>query len=211
MKQISPPIQLPRGCQARYERHSISIRQQLGIPLTAHCPACAVAGLYGITVTGNASLIDFARQGICNEFPDPKLVCERLSWAYDDSCSFSAMLVVCNLGGIPLPMVLHNDQHPPARRESNLMHELAHFLCGHLGNALEPASEIGFRQYDRRYELEAERLGATLQVPEDGLFQLARDGRTNEEIASIYKASTQMVGFRRNILGIDRRLGYLRR
>ncbi len=108
-------------------------------------------------------------------------------------------------------MILHNDQHSPARRESNLMHELAHFLCGHPGNALEFSSGIGFRQYNRRYELEAERLGATLQVPGDGLFQLARAGRTNEEIAEIYQASTQMVNFRRNILGIDRRLSYLRR
>ena len=103
-------------------------------------------------------------------------------------------------------MVLYNANHSPARQESDIMHELAHIICEHPGDCLQLNADIALRQYNTQHEEEAKWLGATLQIPEQGLFKLVQAGLSNQAIAKIYGASLEMVTFRRNKLGIDIRV-----
>ncbi|WP_409070872.1 ImmA/IrrE family metallo-endopeptidase [Hymenobacter sp. HSC-4F20] len=107
-------------------------------------------------------------------------------------------------------MILYNDSNSLARQESDIMHELAHIICEHPGDCLQLNADIALRQHNDSHEEEAKWLGATLQVPDQGLYQLVRAGHTTERIAEIYGCSIEMAIYRRRITAVDRRLSYIK-
>lgn len=106
-------------------------------------------------------------------------------------------------------MILYNADHSPARQESSIMHELGHVICQHPGDCLQVNADIALRLYKPQYEEEAKWLGATLQIPEDGLFPMARAGHSQHAIAEHFGASLEMVNYRWQTLGMDIRLARL--
>ena len=143
---------------------------------------------------------------LSDEFPDQRLVAERIAWLLRPDSEFSAIVAVIGAH----KMVLYNAAHSAARQESDIMHELAHIICEHPGDCLQLNADIGLRRFDECHEEEAKWLGATLQIPDQGLFTLVKAGLSNEAIAQIYGASLEMVRFRRGTLGIDVRLSRIR-
>lgn len=194
-----------KGFKPGAEKKSLEIRQQLDVGINQYCPARRVAELFGITVTPAQRLSGLVLNELLDLYPNPDSVVDKID-SYLSSGDFNALVVVIN----SYRMILFNADDQPARQESSIMHELAHILCEHPGDCLQLNGEIAIRVHDPRYEKEAEWLGAALQIPEAGLWRFAKDGFSNEQIASIYGASTQMVAFRRNKLGIDIKLSNYR-
>lgn len=205
------PSPLRRGFKKEAETKSLAIRQQLGIDPKAACPARQVAYLYGVSVSPAQCLKGLVETILSDEFPDQQLVAERMAWLLGPEGKFSAIVAVIN----EHKMVLYNAAHSPARQESDIMHELAHIICQHPGDCLQLNADIGLRRFNVEHEEEAKWLGATLQIPDQGLFSLVKAGLSNQTIADKYGASLDMVVFRRRTLGIDVRLSrskqYLRR
>jgi len=62
------------------------------------------------------------------------------------------------------------------------------------------------RSFNPKDEEEAAWLGGVLQIPRVALLQLVRRGYSNEALATHFRASDDMVRFRRNVTGIDAQL-----
>jgi hypothetical protein len=98
----------------------------------------------------------------------------------------------------PLLIVYHHN-HSPARRESDLMHEIAHVLLQHPMISFSPATGLPLR--DPRHEDEATYLGSCLQIPRLGLEWAIKKGFGSISIAEHFGASKEMVQFRCNMTG----------
>lgn len=199
-------LKFPPRFKADAEATSLRLRQQLGLAATAACPAKLATGSHGILLAAAGALNGGIVDALIDEFPDHIKVRQHLAWVASDTTEFSAIVAIVQ----GYKMILYNDNNSPARQESDIMHELAHILCEHRGDCLQLNSDISLRVHDASHEQEAKWLGAALQIPEKGIFDHVRAGRTSEEIAKIYGASLQMVNFRRNTLAIDKRISYLR-
>jgi len=99
----------------------------------------------------------------------------------------------------PLLIMVH-PAHSPARRQSDLMHELSHILLKHL--MIGFSRETGLPLRDARFEDEATYLGGCLQIPRLGLQWATQRGFTSVQIAAHFGASEAMVHFRCNMTGI---------
>lgn len=201
MKPRFPPKFKPNA-----ENTSLQLRRHLGIAAGAACPAQRAAAHYGVLLAPAAAFNDAIVDALIDEFPNHLVVRQRLAWIAQETVEFSAIVAIVD----GHKMVLYNGNNSPARQQSDIMHELAHILCGHRGDCLQLNSDISLRVHNAAHEQEAKWLGAALQIPETGIFGHVKAGRTSQEIAEIYGASLQMVNFRRNTLGIDRRISYLK-
>ena len=106
-------------------------------------------------------------------------------------------------------LVIHNPTHSPARQEADIMHEVAHVMCGHdpAEFVFLPGLPVLLRTYRKEDEEEAAWLGGCLQIPRMGLLWALTQGMIqNEQIAAHFVASVAMVRFRRNMTGVDRQL-----
>lgn len=196
----------PPRFKANAEVLSLRLRQQLGLAATVACPAKWATRIHGVLLAAAGALNNDIVDALADEFPDHLKVRQHLAWLAQETKEFSAIVAVVQ----GYKMILYNGNNSPARQESDIMHELAHVLCGHQGDCLQLNADISLRIHNPSHEQEAKWLGATLQIPADGLFRHVRAGRTSEEIAEIYGASVPMVNFRRRTLAIDRRVSYLK-
>lgn len=97
-------------------------------------------------------------------------------------------------------LIVYHPAHPPARYQSNLMHEIAHVLLDHPMIGFD--SETGLPLRAERYEDEATYLGSCLQIPRLGLQWIAAQGYDEQEIATYFGASVLLVRFRSNMTRI---------
>jgi hypothetical protein len=105
-------------------------------------------------------------------------------------------------------IILHNPTHSSARQQSNLMHELAHVICGHkVPEEIVKTGLIGFlRNHNEQQENEAEWLGSCLQLPRPALIWALKKEMSNFEIAEHFNASEEMVKYRINVTGVKKQL-----
>lgn len=100
-------------------------------------------------------------------------------------------------------IIVHNDSHSPTRQSSNLSHELSHGLLGHPPT---PAlDDMGCRIWNQDIEDEAAWLGAALLVPECAALAIARRRWTQTEAAHRFGVSPQMIQYRLNVTGAEKR------
>lgn len=105
-------------------------------------------------------------------------------------------------------IIIHNDAHAPTRQNSNLSHELSHGLLGHPPT---PAlDDLGCRIWNQDIEDEAAWLGAALLVPEYAALSVARRRWTQEEAAHRFGVSLQMIQYRINVTGAEKRIWGIR-
>lgn len=105
-------------------------------------------------------------------------------------------------------VVIHNHSHSLARQESNIMHELAHIICGHDMQSIHNKEGLPpyMREFPTAQEEEAKWLGGCLQLPREALVWALQQGMEQAEIASYYLASAQMVRLRINMTGVSKQL-----
>lgn len=184
---------LRRGFKAEAERKSESIRKELGISKFGALCGFDLAKHLDILVCGMTELLSPEQVKKIND-PAKK---EK----------FSALLFK-NVDNDPV--IIHNDLDSKYRQQSNLMHELAHFICGH--EVPEHVKNINIsadlRYYNDVHEAEATYLGGCLQITQAGLLWKRKTNASETEISSFYSASVDMVKYRMRILGLDKRAKY---
>ncbi len=101
-------------------------------------------------------------------------------------------------------LIIHNDEHHKTRQESNIMHELAHIICGHeMPQNNFPHLGLLLRDYNEEQEKEAEYFGAALQLPRIALYYAKKDfGLDTKKIAEKFNASEVMVRYRLGVTGL---------
>lgn len=183
---------LPYGFKAEAERISAAVRRELGLSIHDRLKPSAFARHLGVRVR---SLDKMAGSGFTPE---------DIGELMDPAARFSALTVV--RGGRPL--VIYNPEHSAARRANDVVHELSHILRKH-----PPRPAIGFggcREWDDRYEAEADWLSGALLVPRDGAFMLVRRGGTLQEGADHFGVTEDLFRWRAQKTGVIRVVGYLR-
>ena len=179
------------GFKAEAERRAVAIRAELGQPPESPLPVSELTKHMGIRLLTPKDIPGMP----------PDLLSQLLS---RDARSWSAMTLEL---GPNNRWVIYNPMHSRARRESDIMHEIAHLLCEHPPAKLvlnEGPVPIALRDYDALAEEEARWLGGCLQAPRPALIHAIRRGLSNSEIAGWLGASEDMVRYRRGVTGVDR-------
>ncbi|MBD6617899.1 ImmA/IrrE family metallo-endopeptidase [Komarekiella sp. 'clone 1'] len=96
--------------------------------------------------------------------------------------------------------IVYNPRHAPTRRESNLMHEIAHVLLDHKPVGFDPVTGLPKRKQNN--EDEATYLGGCLQIPKRGLLWATQRKILLPQIAVHFGASEAMVQFRSNVTDV---------
>ena len=179
-----------RGFKTWAENQSLRARRTCGIAPSSSLPARTLAGKLNVDL--------FA----VNEIPElPATVVSQLLNKFGSNWSAATIPVD------DFHIIVFNPIHLPARQESDIMHELAHILCGHTAETVRgPDVPFVLRVFNEEQEEEAKWLGGCLQVPRAALLWMVRRGYSSEAITEIFNASEEMVTYRRNITGIDKQL-----
>lgn len=182
---------LKRGFKAEAERKSLYYREQLGLRKHDPLPAFQLAEHLKIRILSPSEI-----PGITPDILTVLLDSGKDSWS-------AAFFVRDNN-----KFIIHNPTHSINRRESNIMHEIAHSICEHELMELETSLTncvLPLRKYDYVQEAEAECLGACLQLPKEALFYYHHILKKNQdEISNIFNASSQMVRYRLSISGVTK-------
>lgn len=115
--------------------------------------------------------------------------------------SWSAVTVKKPNGGF---LIIYNNAHALTRTESDLMHEMAHIICGHESSSVKIHPDLGFplRKHNQEQEDEAEWMGGCLQLPRQALVWALNRGMSMKEVGDYFKASLSMVRYRLNVTGL---------
>ena len=101
-------------------------------------------------------------------------------------------------------VIIYNDRNARVRQVSDVAHELSHTLLEHEPTSL--AHPARYLEGDAELEEEANILAGALLVPREGALVLARDGMSDEELASHYGVSKVMARWRVGTTGVRRQL-----
>ena len=206
---MSQKRRLPNGFVKRAEALSAEHRGELGLTVKQACPARRLAGRLGVGVVSTAAVAPALSTTLSLAYAE-YLGCdpaESVAALCRDGEGFFAFYAEVG----DHRMVFYNPSCGSERQESDIMHELAHVICGHEGQAIRFGSEFALRAHDPAHENEAHRMGSILQIPEDGLFWHLVAGRTDKEIASTYRCSIEMVRWRKAKSGAVRRAAAYRK
>lgn len=183
------PIRLGRGFKTDSETIATQLRRDIGVAHYGRLEARALAKHLGMKVRYPSQLPSIAAAGI-EGLGRPG---EKQHW--------SAVLI--KVAGQP-GLILTNPHHSPAREESNIFHELAHYICGHEPIRIQVIGGLPFREFDDQQELQAEYLGFALHLNRESLFYSVRNGLDDAQICSRYCASSQLVRLRMNVTQVKR-------
>jgi hypothetical protein len=175
-----------RGFKTWAEQQAAEQRRLLGLSAVAPLAAERLAVLHGIEVRSPREVSGMPPQ--------------HVEWLLRDGPSNWSALILLNTA------------HSPARQQSNLMHEIAHVLCGHEATTQVPivGSPYVLRGFDAELEEEAAWLGACLQLPRAALCWAMRRRMTLQQMAEHFQASVELVRYRHNVTGIARQYGQLK-
>lgn len=179
---------MQRGFKQQCESHSIHYREKLNLLPHWRLSAEALADYLECDVL---SIVDIP--GITQKDVD------QLTQV--DPRSFSAATVKVD----DYTLIVFNPSHTSKRHESNVMHEIAHIVCGHkpIRIGYVPWFPFPLREFRQEDEDEAKWLGGCLQIPRVGLEWALGAKMTPLEISEHFGASPEMVSYRRNMTGID--------
>jgi IrrE N-terminal-like domain len=183
-----------RGFKAWAEKQALSYRLALKLSAHEYLGGRQLAAHLGICIWGPNDI-----QGLAHDARRELLLSSQSLW--------SAVM----LPGTNPPVLVHNTAHAPARQESNLMHELAHVVCGHTPGGVVVVCGMPCRKYNDSQEEEAAWLGGCLQVPRDALLYLLSRDASESEIAKQLKCSVPIVRYRINVTGVRHQMARGRR
>lgn len=175
-----------RGFKTWSEEQATALRLTLGIRADAPLPADRLADHLDVRLITPAEI-----PGITPELLETLLTKDGSGWSATTVQVDGFAVVVCNVS------------HSIARRESDVMHELAHIICKHPAMRLMTVAGMRVREYSEVQEEEAAWLGGCLHLPRIALWNALRRGITVPAIMERFNASEQMVRYRRNVTGVD--------
>lgn len=184
-----------RGFKAWCERYSTGIRRTLGAGAGAPLDTRALARHLGVEVWSPHDV--------------PGLDADTLTILLrNDGKTPSCWSAVTIVVGKKVVVIL-NSSHSPARQASDLTHELAHRIRGHVTQEIDVTEEgiMLLKSYDKMLEDEADWLSGCLLLPREALLQIRRQGLTDEEAAARYGVSARMLAYRIARTGIAHQFG----
>lgn len=179
---------LRRGFKAEAERISEKYREEIGVSKFNPLDAFTLAKHLEIPIfTVNEAFAD--------NLDSPYL--SKLN----DTSRFSAVWMPNKDGD---KIIIHNSNHSNKRQQSNIMHELAHIICGHEipEEAAKLCHLLSLHYFNKEHEEEAKYLGSCLQITRSGLQWALKQDYSHEKISDYYTASIDMVRFRLNTSGV---------
>lgn len=179
------------GFKAWSERVSEHQRKSLG--LNSHDPLnpYTLADHLGITI------LDFEAMPGLDSDVARVLKAEKKTWS---------AITVSHAGKTGIVL---NPYHSKPRTNSNLAHELSHYIIGHEPARVDVSEESFFilDSYNPDQEDEADWLAATLLLPRAVLLYIRKNKLSNQAASSHYGVSSQLLTFRLNKSGVDYQLG----
>jgi uncharacterized protein DUF955 len=183
---------LRRGFKSQCERRSVELRRVLALRPLDPLSAVEVARHYNVTVW---------RPHQITGIPDGDIK-HLLGPARDEWSGFTLRIESRHL-------VVLNSAQSPRRQNSVLMHELAHIILGHeLAFAMfADSGDFTPSTYDQNQEEEAAWLGGTLLLPRPALLWMRRQYLSDDEAATHFGVSPDLLRWRIRMTGIDYQLG----
>jgi Zn-dependent peptidase ImmA (M78 family) len=183
-----------RGFKTWSEEQATAFRLALNLRPDAPLPAERLAEHLGVLLITPSEV-----PGITEDLLDALLT--------NDTSGWSAVTVQAD----DLAVVVYNISHSLARRESDLMHELAHIICQHPAIRIVQVAGLPVREYSDIQEEEAAWLGGALHLPRIALWNAFKQRLSVPTVMARFNASEQMVRYRRNVTGIDVQLARVQR
>lgn len=182
-----------RGFKTRCENLAGTVRKELSLPAAGPMPVTALASHLGVHLLEPKDI--------------PGLSTESLAVLVSSDCDDWSAVTIGEGGSNPL--IIYNPTHSPARRASDLAHEMAHLVLRHDPSKImfSPDGSWTLRSFDTQQEDEANWLAGCLLLPRIALESLARRGIGDETIAETYGISAQMVRYRKGVTGVNRQYG----
>lgn len=179
---------LKRGFKSEAERIARRLRRDLELPPASSVSPEDIAEMLGIEVRGGDELL-----------PRDRFV----ELAHIQKDAFSACTLNPSEDRI---VVVYNPLSSPARRASDVSHEIAHVLLDHELSKIDKLGDFEFLSCDPDQEDEARWLSGCLLLPRELLLREARNRASAKEIAEKYRVSQQMARYRLNVTGVLRQV-----
>lgn len=175
-----------RGFKTESEKKALDYRKVLDLKTYDPLPAEIISQYLNIKILAPSDILN-------NKSINYSILTSSKDW--------SALTLISKVGN---RIIIHNDRHSKARKESDLMHEIAHVICKHDTSERTKINgeDILLRTYNEEQEKEAEWLGGCMQLPREALLWHLRRNVSVKEIATIFSASESMVRFRINSTGV---------
>jgi Zn-dependent peptidase ImmA (M78 family) len=183
---------LRRGFKSQCERRSVELRRLLGRQPLEPLLAADVAHHYNVTVWNPLQIAAISASDIQH-----LLGPGREEWS-----GFTLRIGTRHL-------VVMNSAQSPRRQNSVLMHELSHIILGHqLASAMfTEGGDFTPSTYNQDQEDEAAWLGGTLLLPRPALLWMRYQGMSDDEAATYFSVSPDLLRWRIRMTGIDYQLG----
>lgn len=180
-----------RGFKTWCENVAYGFRRDLGVGKFGPLSPDALAAHLGIVVWTPDDI-----PGLDRKSRDQLLIRDEASW--------SAVTLTLPEGRF----IIVNSSHSQARRNNDLMHEIAHIVLEH-----EPAQMVTspnglmfLDNYSAEQEEEADWLAAALLIPREAALKVLADGADAREAARYFSVSESLMRMRISRTGIDRQL-----
>jgi Zn-dependent peptidase ImmA (M78 family) len=178
-----------RGFKSEAEQIATETRAELGLDCTQRLDPVLLAEHLAVPIFTMAEAAKVAPRSIF-----------ALYFSQIDTDTFSAVTVFRGCRRL----IVHNENHHPHRRASNLAHELSHILLEHEPSSVTNPS--GERYWNSEMEEEATWLGGALLIPRNGALAMMRASRTIAFTASHYGTSEALCQWRIRQSGVDKQV-----
>jgi hypothetical protein len=174
-----------RGFKAEAERLATRLRSEMRVAPDARLDVDQLARHLGVSVRSADELV-------------PRAELERLH-ELQPGCFSAATFHLPNGSVVAVTNPLNDS---PARRDSDLAHELAHVILKHSPAQVDRLGDLTFFDCNPEQEEEANWLAGCLLLPRPLLLRSARQGLTPLQVAEINAVSIEMARFRLNTSGV---------
>jgi Zn-dependent peptidase ImmA (M78 family) len=177
-----------RGFKTWCEEFSVQLRREIGLSAISPLDPLNLANMLEVDVRSPREL-----EGL------PPDVCRRL--VTTDANNWSAVTVSHKRHRL----VVYNPAHSRARRNSDVMHEIAHILLDHHPTQVfvSPQSGYALRTHDKNQESEAGWLAGCLLLPRPALLHIRKLSLDDEAACEQYGVSEDLLRFRMNATGVN--------
>lgn len=180
-----------RGFKSACERRAVEIRKSLSLGPTGPLSAEKLAASLGVVVWSVEDVEELS-------------VKARATLVDEDDDSWSALAMQRDNRWL----IIYKPVTSLGRRNSVIMHELAHIMLGHaLSQAMiAPEGSLAAGNFDQDQEDEANWLAGVLLLPRPALVAIKRQGLSDDEACERYCVSAQMLTWRTRMTGVDRQM-----
>ncbi len=184
-------MELRRGFKTWCERSALGYRRELNLKPDSPLDPKALAQHLGIAIWTPDQV-----PGLETKFVGQLLQIDPDSWS------------AVTLFARDRAVILNNSSHSSARQASTLAHELSHVILEHPPSQVffTPDGQMMMKEYNLLHEEEAGRLSGALLVPREALLGQIRQRASEQQIASYFGVSVELVRMRKNLTGVMRQV-----